>query len=160
VETKKGLTRRTIDQLGFIKDINSLVSLSGRTFLCLSRDLHLYDPLESVVTLYPLPTFAPSTPLIKAKGAFSFALNTSVQYLLPDGTVENLTGSDSGRNKSIPTVVTQLVVGCRRKVVIYSWKDGEAQEAKVRINIRCGCGLKAYFYRSHLCLTRLGRYPS
>lgn len=29
VDTKKGLSRRPIDQLGYIKDINSLVSLSG-----------------------------------------------------------------------------------------------------------------------------------
>jgi hypothetical protein len=29
VEVKKSLTRRSIEQLGFIKDINSLVVLSG-----------------------------------------------------------------------------------------------------------------------------------
>ena len=29
VETKKALTRRAIEQLGYIKDINSLVVLSG-----------------------------------------------------------------------------------------------------------------------------------
>ena len=29
VETKKNFTRRSVDQLGFIKDINSLVALSG-----------------------------------------------------------------------------------------------------------------------------------
>ncbi|KAG9314800.1 vacuolar sorting protein 39 domain 1-domain-containing protein [Chiua virens] len=30
----------------------------------------------------------------------------------------------------IPTMVTTLIVGCRRKVVLYTWKDGEAQEVK------------------------------
>jgi hypothetical protein len=29
VDTKKGLSRRPIDQLGYIKDVNSLLSLSG-----------------------------------------------------------------------------------------------------------------------------------
>ena len=29
VETRKGLTRKSIEQLGYIKDINSLVVLSG-----------------------------------------------------------------------------------------------------------------------------------
>ncbi|KAG1762919.1 vacuolar sorting protein 39 domain 1-domain-containing protein [Suillus placidus] len=85
VDTKKGLSRRPIDQLGYIKNINSLVSLS-----------------ETIPTLYPLPIFAPPTPLIRAKGR-------------------------------IPTMVTQLIVGCRRKVVIYTWKDGEAQEIRETI---------------------------
>lgn len=33
VEIKKGLTRRSIEQLGFVKDVNSLVVLSGRDTL-------------------------------------------------------------------------------------------------------------------------------
>jgi len=32
-------------------------------------------------------------------------------------------------------MLTQLIIGCRRKVVIYSWKDGEAQEIKVRTTV-------------------------
>lgn len=84
------------------------------------------------MTLYPIPTFAPSTPLVKAKGAFSFAVDMSVRYILPDGKIEQPADKDFGKTRSIPTLVTQLVVGCRRKVVIYSWRDGEAQEIKVR----------------------------
>ncbi|KAJ7510485.1 hypothetical protein B0H11DRAFT_1190833 [Mycena galericulata] len=110
VEAKKGLARKAIDQIGFIKDINSLVLLS-----------------ESMVTLFPLPTFSPPTPLLKAKAAFSFAIHSSVQHIPSDG--KSTTG-EFARTPSIPTLITQLVVGCRRKVVIYSWKDGEAQELK------------------------------
>lgn len=33
VEVKKSLVRRSIEQLGFIKDVNSLVVLSGKPFL-------------------------------------------------------------------------------------------------------------------------------
>ncbi|KAJ7086162.1 hypothetical protein B0H15DRAFT_987519 [Mycena belliarum] len=110
VETKKGLVRKAIEQIGFIKDINSLVLLS-----------------ESTVTLFPLPTFSPATPLLKSKGAFSFAIHTSVQHISP--TNEPSAGEFLAAS-SIPTLVTQLVVGCKRKVVIYCWKDGEAQESK------------------------------
>ncbi|TFK35543.1 hypothetical protein BDQ12DRAFT_634973 [Crucibulum laeve] len=113
VETKKNLTRRSIEQLGFIKDINSLVLLS-----------------ESLVTLFPLPSFSPPTPLIKAKAAFSFAIHTSVQHILPESKDAHPTDADFSKPKSIPTLVTVLMVGCRRKVVIYSWKDGEPQEVK------------------------------
>ncbi|KAH7913588.1 hypothetical protein BJ138DRAFT_1177962 [Hygrophoropsis aurantiaca] len=103
VETKKALSRRGIDQLGYVKDINALVVLS-----------------ETIPTLYPLPSFSPPTVLAKAKGALSFAVHSSVHH-------ETL---ESGKGEDIPTMVTQLVVGCRRKVVIYTWKDGETQEIK------------------------------
>lgn len=29
-----------------------------------------------------------------------------------------------------PTVLTQLAIGCRKKLVIYSWKNGEPQAVK------------------------------
>ncbi|KAJ6570100.1 hypothetical protein DFH09DRAFT_1465283 [Mycena vulgaris] len=110
VETKRGLARKAIEQIGFIKDINSLVLVT-----------------EATVTLFPLPTFSPATPLPKSKGAFSFAIHSSVQHISPNS--QTSTGEFS-TSSSIPTLVTQLVVGCKRKVVIYSWKDGEAQESK------------------------------
>ncbi|KAH9926823.1 hypothetical protein B0H21DRAFT_138019 [Amylocystis lapponica] len=109
VETRKGLSRRAIDQLGFVKDVNSLVVLS-----------------ESLVTLYPLPTFAPPTPLTKTKGALSFASFTGVAYSDP----EQSTDGDFVKAKAVPAVVTYLAVGCKRKMVIYSWKDGEPQEVQ------------------------------
>ncbi|KAJ7039656.1 hypothetical protein C8F04DRAFT_1086112 [Mycena alexandri] len=108
VETKKGLARKAIEEIGFIRDINSLVVLS-----------------ESTVTLFPLPTFSPATPLLKAKAAFSFAIHSAIQHISPD----TPTGEFS-KPAPIPTLITQLVVGCRRKVVVYSWKDGDPQESK------------------------------
>ncbi|KIM67190.1 hypothetical protein SCLCIDRAFT_1210690 [Scleroderma citrinum Foug A] len=103
VETKKGLSRRAIDQLGYIKDINSIVLLS-----------------DSLVTLYPLPSLSPPTPLNKARPALSFSIHS---FVVNDQT--------SGFSQAvISTMVTQLIIGCRRKVAIYSWKDGEAQEIK------------------------------
>ncbi|KAL1752471.1 hypothetical protein FB107DRAFT_219865 [Schizophyllum commune] len=111
VECKKSISRRAIEQVAFIKDVNSVAILS-----------------DSTVTLLPLPSFAPPTPLVKAKGALSFAVNTSIQHLQPDGRPVD---SDAGKSpKAIPTLITQLVIGCRRRVVIYSWRDGDAQDTK------------------------------
>ncbi|KAK0193482.1 vacuolar sorting protein 39 domain 1-domain-containing protein [Armillaria mellea] len=90
VEVKKSLTRRAIEQMGFIRDINSLVVLSG------------------------------TRP--EAKAAFSFAIHSFTQQHF------DVEGKPS--QPDIPTLITYLVVGCRRKVVIYTWRDGEAQEAK------------------------------
>ncbi|KAF4597180.1 Vacuolar morphoproteinsis protein 6 [Pleurotus pulmonarius] len=116
VEVKKGLTRRSIDQLGFVKDVNSLVVLSDMT-----------------VSLLPVPSLSPPTPLVKAKAAFSFAIFSSVEHSVPAG-AESPTGADFSsahlKTKTIPVMVTQLIVGCRRKLVMYSWRDGEAQEVK------------------------------
>ncbi|THH28020.1 hypothetical protein EUX98_g6176 [Antrodiella citrinella] len=104
VEVKKGLSRRAIEQLAYVQDINSLAVLSDAT-----------------VTLYPLPTFSPPTPLPKSKTALSFALDTSVER------DEEKAGS---KNQGVPVIVTRLVIGCRRKVVIYCWRDGEPQEVQ------------------------------
>ena len=53
----------------------------------------------------------------------------------PDSSGSPLSGGFSGEAERgpipIPTMMTTLVVGCRRRVVVYSWKDGEAQEVKV-----------------------------
>ncbi|KAI0267682.1 hypothetical protein BC834DRAFT_923439 [Gloeopeniophorella convolvens] len=114
LDTKKALTRRAIDQLGYVKDINSLVVLS-----------------QSQVTLFDLPDLSKPTPLARAKNAFSFALHTSVQHLYPDGKTTRPPGAEFGSPiMAVPTVLTYLVAGCQRRLVVYSWKDGEAQDIK------------------------------
>ncbi|KAG6816641.1 hypothetical protein H0H87_004387 [Tephrocybe sp. NHM501043] len=115
IEVKKALTRRSIEQLGFVKhmDLNLLVVLS-----------------EAAVTLFPLSASSPPTPLQKARAAFSFAVHSSVQNIEPETKPDYSSGNDFAKPKPIPMLVTQLLVGCRRKVVVYSWRDGEAQEAK------------------------------
>lgn len=133
VETKKALTRKAIEQLGFIKDINSLVVLSGWFIFCLFRQISYMILSESQVTLYPLPSLTPATPLPKAKAAFSFASYSAVQHMLPDGQVQNSADKSFDKAKAIPTLFTWLGVGCRRKIVIYSWRDGEAQDVVVWI---------------------------
>ncbi len=77
-------------------------------------------------TLFPLPTLSPPTVLTQAKAAFSFTIHSFTQHIDAEGK------PSQPDVKTIPTLITYLVVGCRRKVVIYTWKDGEAQEVKVR----------------------------
>lgn len=84
------------------------------------------------MTLFPLPKLGPPTHLTQASGALAFATHASVQLLLPDG---GLPSSPDGNQQGEPTVVSQLVIGCRRKIVIYTWKDGEAQDVKVSVTI-------------------------
>jgi Vam6/Vps39-like protein vacuolar protein sorting-associated protein 39 len=132
LQTKKSLTRKAIDQLGYVKDTNSLVVLSRASFVIFSPIL--FDtPQESQVTLFDLPELSKPTPLPKAKSAFSFAVHTSVQHLYPGGKKTRPQGAEfSSPTILVHTVITYLVVGCQRKLVVYSWKDGEAQDIKVR----------------------------
>ena len=81
------------------------------------------------VSLYPLPSLSPPTILPKAKAAFSFAIHSYVENTEP------LTPSTSEiptrQSQPIPTIITLLLIGCRRKAVVYSWKDGEPQDVRV-----------------------------
>lgn len=87
--------------------------------------------LDATVTLFPLPSISPPTPLTKAKAAFSFAIHSCLQHVQPDVNPQQSGDTEFKKSQAIPTLVTQLLVGCRRKVVLYSWKDGEPQEVKV-----------------------------
>ncbi len=90
---------------------------------------------EATVTLYPSPSFAPPEPLLKAKAAFSFAVSSTTRRPVPTGDGNDNKAESETMAQTAPTVFTRLLVGCRRKVVLYSWKDGERQGAKVRIRV-------------------------
>lgn len=141
-------------------------------------------PVEMTVTLFPVPGFTPSTVLVKAKAAFSFGLHTTIQHSpastsvgtgkdasniatppsatigLPGSMADSFSHPNAGATTmSIPSVVTQLLVGCRRKVVVYTWKDGEAQEIKVCFIYSSVPPITYYqsFRRKLLYLIRLAR---
>jgi hypothetical protein len=97
--------------------------------------------------LYPIPELQPQSPLSKAKAAFSFTIHTSVQHISPPGKSPTI---------PVPTVVSYLVVGCRRKLVIYSWKDGDPQEVQVR-SLMCILLSELKLCRKFLYHTRPGR---
>jgi Vam6/Vps39-like protein vacuolar protein sorting-associated protein 39 len=88
-------------------------------------------PVEMILTLYPAPTFSSPTPLSQAKAAFSFGIQSFVQHILPGGEVEQPSDVGFGRSQAIPALITRLVAGCRRKLVIYTWQDGEARDTMV-----------------------------
>lgn len=96
---------------------------------------------ETLPTLYPLPSFSPPERLTQAKGAMALAVHSSVhdppRVQSPDASGSTPSGAVSGeavgKPPPVPTMVTTLVVGCRRRVVVYSWKDGKAQEVKVNL---------------------------
>lgn len=89
-----------------------------------------------MVTLYPLPDLVPPTPLPQSRKAFTFAINSTVERVTADGKIQSFDDAATpGRGTGVPTVVTYLVIGSQRKLVVYSWRDGEIQEVKVRICI-------------------------
>jgi Vam6/Vps39-like protein vacuolar protein sorting-associated protein 39 len=86
--------------------------------------------LDSVVSLYSLPELIQMTPLPQTRAALVFALNTAILHTLPDGRVIEPSNAP-GEARAIPSIVTHLAVGCRKKIVIFTWRDGEAEEPKV-----------------------------
>lgn len=115
------VSKRPVEQLGYLKDVNSLVVLSG-AFVSPLMDAVIKITVDATVTLFPIPDLQPPSPLSKAKAAFSFTIHTSVQHISPP---------EKSPTIPVPTVVSYLVIACRRKLVIYSWKDGEPQEVQV-----------------------------
>lgn len=106
---------------------------------------------EATVTLFPLPTFSPPTPLVKAKAAFSFSIYSSVHNVQLPADPQSTAEPEFKRTQPIPTLITQLLVGCRRKVVIYSWKDGDPQDVKVRRPTCCSSTKLKFNRRKLLC---------
>jgi len=95
--------KKPIEQLGLVKETNSLVTLS-----------------EGSVVLLDLHTLKVQLRLHQTKSqANVFALDSSVQ-----------SSYTSRGNTPIPIVVTYLAVACRRKLVLFSWRDSQWCEPK------------------------------
>jgi hypothetical protein len=105
-------TPKPIEALGYIKDISSLVTLVDG-----SVSLFAF-PLEDPV---PKPRVLPQT-----KGALCFAVHSTIIRFNEQG--EEM---KEGESAGVPSVVSSLAVGLRRKIVIYTWKDGEESQVKV-----------------------------
>jgi hypothetical protein len=76
---------------------------------------------------------ARTTPLTKAKFALSFATYSCTKRNGEDRLSRGGVEKPKKPMQPVPTLVTLLLVGCLRKVVLYSWKDGEPQEVKVSV---------------------------
>ena len=144
------VSKRPVEQLGYLKDVNSLVVLSGALVLLLGNT-GTERISDTFVALYPIPDLQPPSQLAKAKAAFSFTIHAAVQHIPPPGKSSTI---------PVPTVISYLVVACRRKLVIYSWKDGEPQEVQVRSPMFvCALFHKLKFCRKLLYLTRPEQCP-
>ena len=107
VKTAPALTKKPIEQLGIIKEINSIVILSNDGNLTLA-DIHT---LKSQTVLSSHTKSA----------ANIFALDTSIRS--SDSSLKSEPGP--------PILCTTLAVGCKRRLVLFGWKDGEWQEPRV-----------------------------
>lgn len=110
LDVKKSVSRKPIEQMVYVSDVASLAVLS-----------------DGIVTLYPVPSFTPPTPLPKTKTALSLAYYSAIENE-ETPRAPSPTSGKTAVNPSIPVAVTYLAVGCRRKLVVYSWRDGEAQD--------------------------------
>ncbi|GAA5895940.1 Vam6p [Sporobolomyces salmoneus] len=95
VSKHPGQLKKSIDQLGVIKELNALVCLSGGDVTLLSFP-----------DLSPLSSFATQT-----KGTCSlFALSTEIYH--------------PSTSSPVPEIHTTLALACRRRLLVLSWVDG------------------------------------
>lgn len=79
-----------------------------------------------------MPDLVPPTPLPQSRKAFTLAVNSTVEKITADGKIQSFDdAAAAGQGTGVPTVVTYLVIGSQRKLVVYSWRDGEVQDVKV-----------------------------
>ncbi|GAA5946072.1 hypothetical protein JCM3775_007212 [Rhodotorula graminis] len=97
-----GFSRKPIEQLGVIKELNALVCITG-------GDLTLY----SFPDLAVLSTFASQT----RGSATLFALSTEVHHPAP-------ASPSSDAAAGVPEIHTTLALACKRRLLILSWVDG------------------------------------
>lgn len=129
LEARKAVSRRAIEQMSFIRQINALVILSG-TFLPPSQrspgglsslTVELCSRVDANLTLLDPLTLKPhATPLPPTKGALTFSTHTFVSR--PPST----SPSSSTPAPPPPSLVTLLAVGLKRRLVLHSWVDGSA----------------------------------
>ncbi|GAA5915260.1 hypothetical protein JCM8208_004517 [Rhodotorula glutinis] len=93
-----GFSKKSIEQLGVIKELNALVCITG-------GDLTLY----SFPDLAVLSTFASQT----RGSATLFALSTEVHH-----------PASQGDASGIPEIHTTLALACKRRLLVLSWIDG------------------------------------
>jgi hypothetical protein len=113
---------------------------------------------DSTVTLYTLPDFGKTGTMVlsHARNAHGFAITTYTA--LPS----KKKGADPGLDIPVEQVLRDiLVVGCRKKVVVFGAGKGGIKEAWVYLFPSDVVGIRSLLYRSFLYLTHLelSSYP-
>ncbi|PWW79347.1 hypothetical protein C7212DRAFT_272907 [Tuber magnatum] len=91
-------SRRSIDLLACIKEVQILVSLS-----------------DNYVHIHDLNEFTLTETLTKTKGASTFAVTSNIEQ---------------DEKTQIPSIVSRLAVGIKKRLLLYSWHDEEFLEGK------------------------------
>ncbi|KAJ1969426.1 Vacuolar morphogenesis protein 6 [Dispira parvispora] len=131
VECKKGFARRAVEQLEVIKEAGLLVVLS-----------------DACVHLFDLVTYQPSTTLPNTRGASVLSVHTGIELNSDDSkeisdamgagldpTKTNRSDDSPGNSDlppatGIPTLVSKVAVGIRRRIVVFIWRDAEFAETR------------------------------
>ncbi|KAI8870257.1 hypothetical protein GQ42DRAFT_162841 [Ramicandelaber brevisporus] len=115
VESRKGFVKKSVDQLGVIKEAGILVALS-----------------DGLVGLYDLHSLVLQAHLTTASGAVAFALITEVSFGSKSGTGDDTLSeksptpaSPSRQSTALPVIVTKLAVATKWKIHIFEWRDAE-----------------------------------
>lgn len=98
LRTIEKFSRRSIDLLACIKEVQILVTLSDNY-------VHIHDLNNYVLT----------ETLTKTKGASTFAVTSNIEK-------DEIT--------QIPSIVSRLAIGVKKRLLLYSWHDEEFQEGK------------------------------
>ena len=96
-------SRRPVQQLAIVKEVNLLVSMS-----------------DGYISLHDLQTYQLVEKLDKTKGAACFTVTSNVV-------------KDS--ETSVPSLVSRLAVGVKRKILCWTWQDMEQTEDAMEINL-------------------------
>ncbi|KAJ1661036.1 Vacuolar morphogenesis protein 6 [Dispira simplex] len=131
VECKKGFARRAVEQLEVIKEAGLLVVLS-----------------DAYVHLFDLATYQPNTTLQNTRGASVLSVHTGIELNSDSGNeISDVVGADAEPGKTnlsddspvtsdvpptvgIPTLVSKVAVGIRRRIVVFIWRDAEFAETR------------------------------
>lgn len=100
ITTRKNLSKKPIESLGWLEETRELVVLS-----------------DGVITLWDLPNLKTPTVITQAKYVQSMAIQTHLR-------------TNPEHKDQEGTSVTTLVIGCRKKVVVMAWANGKPEPTR------------------------------
>jgi hypothetical protein len=142
ISTRKGLTRKPIDQLEYLEDLDALAVLSGKlVFTPPVRYKRSSQPFcsDQTVTLYDLPNL--KTPTILTQARYVQSISTRTIWVPPKHLARSDKKSSTGKlakadssdpipheetsSEDDPIRVSILVIGARKKVHILTFVSGK-----------------------------------
>ncbi|KAK4684616.1 Vam6/Vps39-like protein vacuolar protein sorting-associated protein 39, partial [Tremellales sp. Uapishka_1] len=148
------LFKKPIDQIGVLAQTNTLVILCGEFPTIHPRSSSFNIPwTDSLVTLFPLADLAKPAPTVlpQARNAHAFAITSYVSSTPSRKKSRNdlKTGKSNADETPSPTkeIRDLMIVGCRKKVVVYGAGKGGIKEGWVRSFAYGNQGFQLISYR-------------